>query len=528
MSSARSEPSPLVLPSLTAIDAEIARREAEERRGDAAQAARESLAEFIKQGWHVIEPGTPLDWNWHLDFLCVHYEALVRGEFHELLVNIGPGYMKSLVQNVFMPAWVWTWWPGWRAIFASYDRALSIRDSLKRRDLIRSDWYQETFRPSWVIRKDQDSKLLFANTETGFLEVTSVGGGGTGKRAHAVLCDDPHNVKAKPTDEEFETARHWWLSRMGNRFVDMSRPTKAIIMQRVDERDLSAAVKRLGGYVHLCLPSEFDPDRQCETPLGKDPRTKRGELLFPKRFGAEVLQGEKDRLGPEGYSAQHDQSPTPRGGGIVRVEHISHYYRRRQAPPAVSVRNRENQLVQRRQRKLPDSFDMILGAWDLRMSRSQLPSSSWAVGQVWGIVRPRLYLLDRRRGRWGLGESIEALLELQELYDFNGHLIEDKAYGDGIVEQLEDEVPGLILVPPKGSKEQRLEGAEPWFRGGDVYSCHPDDDADGWHAAEWEPEIIRFGKYPSDDHADCTTLIINYARTELWGGQSATEALGRM
>ena len=27
-----------------------------------------SLAEFTKHAWHIIEPGIPLKWNWHLIF----------------------------------------------------------------------------------------------------------------------------------------------------------------------------------------------------------------------------------------------------------------------------------------------------------------------------------------------------------------------------------------------------------------------------------------------------------------------------
>ncbi len=514
----------------TGIQAELARRRAERERGSAAKAATESLAEFVKLGWHIIEPATLLDWNWHLDFLCDHYTALVRGEFHELLVNIGPGYMKSSIQNVFLPAWVWLWDPTWRSIYSSYDERLALRDSMKCRDLIKSDWYQDTFRPDWQIKRGDDGKRRFANTATGVREVTTIGGGGTGMRANAVFCDDPHNIKESPSDDEFEKTRHWWFSRMGNRFVDMSKPTKAVIMQRVDERDLSAHILKLGGYVHVCLPSEYDPERHCKTPVGEDPRRERGELLFPKRFGEKVLTSEAARLGPDGYAAQHDQSPTPRGGGIVQSAHIAHFYRRRQEPEPVRVYNRKNQLVARRQRALPDSFDMILGSWDLRMSRSQLKSSSWAVGQVWGVLKPNIYLLDRRRGRWGLGETIEALLELEEIYAFNGHLIENKAYGDATAEQLEGSVPGLILVEPAGSKEQRLEAAEPWFRAGNVHTCHPDDDrGDDWARTEWEPEILRFPKYSSDDHVDATTLLINYLRTEVWHSASdMLAALGKM
>ena len=40
--------------------------------------AQDSLAEFVRQAWHIIEPTTPLLWNWHLDAICEHLEAVAN------------------------------------------------------------------------------------------------------------------------------------------------------------------------------------------------------------------------------------------------------------------------------------------------------------------------------------------------------------------------------------------------------------------------------------------------------------------
>ena len=59
----------------------------------------ESLAEFIRQAWHVIEPGQPYVHGWHIDFICEHLEAITNGEeidgqpYNRLLINIPPGTM---------------------------------------------------------------------------------------------------------------------------------------------------------------------------------------------------------------------------------------------------------------------------------------------------------------------------------------------------------------------------------------------------------------------------------------------------
>ncbi len=131
------------------------------------RAAADSLDVFVRQGWHVLEPGVDLIWNWHLDLICRHLEAISRGELTRLVVNIPPGHMKSLLVAVFWPAWVWANDPSWRVLFTSYDMALSTRDSVRCRDLISSDWYQETFRPSWRMKIDQNVKSHFENNAGG-------------------------------------------------------------------------------------------------------------------------------------------------------------------------------------------------------------------------------------------------------------------------------------------------------------------------------------------------------------------------
>lgn len=56
----------------------------EEAYGNAAEVKKkcQSFAEFVKKAWHVIEPGTPLKWSWHLQAMCDHLEAIRIGRAH--------------------------------------------------------------------------------------------------------------------------------------------------------------------------------------------------------------------------------------------------------------------------------------------------------------------------------------------------------------------------------------------------------------------------------------------------------------
>lgn len=162
-----------------------------------AERARRSLAEFVRQAWPIIEPSTPLVWNWHIDVLCDHIQALIEGRLakNNLIINVPPGSMKSTILSVCLPAWVWIQdpakgsdlGPGWRGLFASGDESIAVRDSLKCRDIIDSEWYQTNFRPKWGFTKDQNAKGHYKNTSTGYRRAMSAGAKVTGNRAHCLI-----------------------------------------------------------------------------------------------------------------------------------------------------------------------------------------------------------------------------------------------------------------------------------------------------------------------------------------------------
>src|SRR5690606_34153287 len=103
-----------------------------------------SLSEFVKLAWPVLEPGQPYVHGWHMDAICEHLEAITSGEINRLLINVPPGTSKSTLVSVFWPAWEWgaKKLPNKRFISASHEQGLAVRDALKMRRLIQSEWYQ--------------------------------------------------------------------------------------------------------------------------------------------------------------------------------------------------------------------------------------------------------------------------------------------------------------------------------------------------------------------------------------------------
>src|SRR5260370_17459076 len=72
-----------------------------------AELASRSLREFVRQAWPIVEPFTPFVSGWHIDAIIDHLEAVSRGQIRNLLINVPPRHMKSLLVSVFWPAWEW-------------------------------------------------------------------------------------------------------------------------------------------------------------------------------------------------------------------------------------------------------------------------------------------------------------------------------------------------------------------------------------------------------------------------------------
>jgi hypothetical protein len=284
-----------------------------------AEKARRSFYEFVCQGWHVLEPNTPFVDGIHVQAICLHLQAVNAGQIRDLIINVPPGHAKSLLVAVFWPAWVWIDRPHTRFLFASYSATLSVRDSLRCRRLIDSEWYQRRWGDRYQLSGDQNQKHRFENDRTGYRIATSVGGTATGERADIVVVDDPHSVDQAESDAERRTAVEWFNGTMCTRLNDLRTGHKIVIQQRLHENDVTGDILAKGGFGHLCLPAEFEPERRCTTSIGwSDPRSKPGELLWPEKVTAAQLEALKISLGSYRYAGQYQQRPSPADGGSFK------------------------------------------------------------------------------------------------------------------------------------------------------------------------------------------------------------------
>jgi predicted phage terminase large subunit-like protein len=449
--------------------------------------ARRSLAEFVRQAWPVVEPGTPLVWNWHISILCDALERQIRGEpeYRKLLICVPPGTMKSLLVSVFAPAWQWLEQPERRKLFLANDIQLATRDSRRTRQIITSDWYLGVLAyvsavrkvPQWELADDQNEKVNFANTRHGSRQCLSIGAAVTGKRADDIVIDDPIDAKeiVNGSVEQVNTR----LAETANvvdkvlpsRVNDLANARWTIIMQRLHEDDTAGHAIREGGWHVVNLQMEFEPGNVLNHP--SDPRTQAGELLFEAKFPLAEIAKLKVKLGPRAYSAQYQQRPLPGDGGPLKRWYWCYWYPEgAAAPPPVRVTLPDGTLHECKQAPLPAGLHTHRQSWDMAFKDTK--DSAYVVGQVWAELGADSYLLDQTRAKLDINGTLEAVRALTKAWpQALEKLVEDKANGPAVVGMLRREIPGFVEIEPDGGKEARANAVAPACRSGNAWLPHP-------------------------------------------------------
>lgn len=335
-------------------------RERIERNAEKIRARCQSLYEFVKEFWPVLEPAHEFVDGWAIRAVCRMLELVTEGRIQYLLITIPPGMAKSLLVSVFWPAWEWgpRGQANLRFLATSYSRPNVIRDNRKMQRLVASEKYQQLWGSS-VTPSSKWGEEKFETEQLGFREgrpfVSMTGG-----RGDRVIIDDPHSVDSAESTAERSSTVRTFREAIPDRVNDIAKSAIVVIMQRLHSGDVAGTILELGlPYVHLNLPMEFE-ERRVDRETGKvtggaceiwlpvpandrsdaandderetrvnssgaleelifrDPRTDEGELLFPERFGPEAIARLKKQKGAYAWQGQYQQRPTSREGGMFK------------------------------------------------------------------------------------------------------------------------------------------------------------------------------------------------------------------
>ena len=273
--------------------------------------------EFFKEAFSVLEPGTILKENWHIEFLCnllekeIHRIGAGEPKENDYVVNLMFRSLKSYIFTICLQPWAWTIYPEMRFSTASYGDKLSLDHSSKSKELVESDWYQSAFGDVFKIRSDSKSKSFIRNNRGGERKATSIGGAAKGFGANVWVIDDaikpPEKKEIGVSQADIEKAHDWHDNTFYDRLNDPKVDLRVIVEQRLNPRDLSGYVlSKDYNYKHICIPSILD-DNAVVKPKKLSMYYEDG-LFFKERFDWDQMEQYKKVLG-KNFWGQCQQMP---------------------------------------------------------------------------------------------------------------------------------------------------------------------------------------------------------------------------
>jgi predicted phage terminase large subunit-like protein len=501
-----------------------------------------SLAEFVRQGWHVLE-GVELEWSWHHDALCQNVQGLleewlrvrrertqagrvarnkIRMRWQKLLINICPASLKSRIIMVFAVAWMWLRCPTWSVLCVSRNPANVNRDAEACRDLITSTWYTSTFGVTWKVRDDIDAKGKFKTTAGGERISKGLSSGFTGIHVDCHLLDDPDDAHEVQSEAE-RRHRAGKLESLSSRFNDKRYGVTILTQQRVHVDDATGVATEQGGWIVATYPLGMKAFTPCVTPFFTDPRTgAAGENLHADRFTPEVIHAAVLELGTAGFDAQYELNPAPAGGNLLKLAWFRYF--RIAGVPVGGARRPGGDLAFAGEAKAVDVdrdgkliLDWLRISVDATFGSVSDTASAVSIQVIGGKAHERFVFHDDTKPRSFIDTCVDLVGHIAvwqtRVRCAIGVLVEKKANGAAVIEQLATQFSGLIPIEPEGGKEARASAISPEVESGCVYLLEGAEWLDAYLTGAESVTVFPHGK--RDDRMDALSQCLNHQRADL-------------
>ncbi|MBR2141495.1 MAG: phage terminase large subunit [Rickettsiales bacterium] len=437
-----------------------------------------SLSYFTQRSFHIVNCGCEYLHNWHIDAITTTLEEIYNGNIKRLIINMPPRYLKSMCVSVAFPAWILGKNPEKRIIVASYSEKLTIKHSTDCRIIMESEWFKNIF-TDCILSKSQNEKYKFSTTKNGYRFATSIGGTLTGEGGDILIVDDPHNPQQVLNHKYRQKVLDWYSNTFSSRLNDKKNGAIIIVMQRLHQDDLSGYLlnKDGDGWFHLNLPIIFEDG--CDIKVGNfHKHINKGELLFEKREGFKEIEKIKKDMGIYTFNAQYQQKPMLLDYGIFKQQWLKYF----------------NDDV---------TFENIYLSFDTAIKTGI--NNDPTVCTVWGIYNNKYYLVDLYRDWLEYPELKRKSLELINRWKPMAVLIEDKASGQSLIQDLKKEQYNIIAIKVTKDKITRFASVTPIFESERILIREN---------ANWlfdlEYELISFPVGKHDDQVDSISQFLNW------------------
>lgn len=462
---------------------------------DATKRAREDFYIYTQLMAPVILPEGFKDGR-HIELICRELErieqSVVKGAPERVQIFLPPGSMKSKLLNLFV-TWCLGRHPKWNILHIGHSTQFA-EDNFGRqiRDVIRSLEYSSVF-PGTKVRSDVRASGRWSTTEGGQYYCTGVGTRIAGRRAHLSICDDVISEQTAYSKLEREKINDWYVPGLQSRLLPNG--AEAIINTRWHLEDLS-------GYLINIDRDSKRPWRVISIPAILDKESaellglEEGGSFWPELWPLEVLLEKKNSRGMtrEVWASLYMQNPIPVEGSLISPDFIKIWDR--DDPPPVSY---------------------IVVSMDTAFSTSQ--RADYSAVTVWGVFKTlqvnfrgveeevsNIILLDAKKGHWSFNELCEKTVEFNKTYFPDIILIEKKASGQSLIQEMKRRALPIKEYLPDRDKWTRLHATLPFFESSRVWFPKKK-----W-ANEVVTELTSFPHVPHDDYVDSTSQAILWLR----------------
>lgn len=287
--------------------------------------------------------------------------------------------------------------------------------------------------------------------------------------SNCIIFDDPHKAGEAESTIQRENVIEFYQSTVESRCNSPHTPI-IVIMQRLHHQDLAGFLIDGGSgdkWHHLKIPA-----------ISED-----GKALWDFKHTIDELLKMK-AANPYNFIGQYQQEPTPKEGGIIKSE----WFERYRTPPAEKLR--------------------IIQSWDTAYKPKLQNDPS--VCTTWLQTKDnKYYLLDCFVMR---GEYPDVKRAVQSRYDQfkpQAVLIEDKASGQSLIQELRHTRIPVIAIQPENDKITRLNSVSTIFEAKQVYL--PENAS--W-LADYEHELLSFPLAAHDDQVDSTSQALEWLRSK--------------
>lgn len=408
-------------------------------------------------------------------------ESIERGELKRLIVLMPPRHGKSELISLRFPCWYLARHPEDYIVQAGYAESIALTHSRQARDIFISPEMIRLFpnirhrpeRPGQeVIIPERQAAHEWGTKQGGSYYAVGIGGGLTGRGFNIGIIDDPVKDEEEAASLTIRDKVWDWYQKV---FRTRAEPGAAIIvvMTRWHQGDL---VGRL-------LQQAQEDSASDQWKILHFPAIQDGQALWPERYPIEVLKKIRSSIGGRAFESLYQGNPTVAEGQIIKREWWKYF-------------------------REPPQFERTIQSWDTAFKDKT--QNDYSVCTVWGEAQNGYYLLGVWRERVEFPELKRVAVALYERDIPNVVLVEDKASGQSLIQEIQRNTK-IPVLPFKvdSNKVARANSVTPLIEAGKVFL--PENAP--W-LFDYIEELSAFPNAEHDDQVDSTTQALSFMRGE--------------